>query len=160
MQTIIMRANKIWNAMGTLHWAEEPDTQNLGNERISYSHLILMWVRVLQCKVDPLHRGSAFEGIFLQSGTTYITKNGLSSLYRGKKKRTHETIIPKVMRLPSTMMRLPRFAAGEHSAWYEGTVDVWTAVSFSTRNKWNEWHLHSIHFRPLSLFGQPLVGNN
>lgn len=42
---------------------------------------------------------------------------------------THETIIPNVIRLPSIIMKLPRFAADEHSAWYDGTVEVCTVVS-------------------------------
>jgi hypothetical protein len=38
---------------------------------------------------------------------------------------TYETMIPKVIRLPSSMMKLPRLEAGEHSAWYAGTVEVY-----------------------------------
>jgi hypothetical protein len=37
---------------------------------------------------------------------------------------TNDIIIPNVMRLPSIIMRLPRRVAGEHSAWYVGTVEV------------------------------------
>jgi hypothetical protein len=37
---------------------------------------------------------------------------------------TYETMIPNVIRLPSIMIKLPLRVAGEHSAWYAGTVDV------------------------------------
>lgn len=38
---------------------------------------------------------------------------------------TYEAIMPKVTRHPSIMIKAPRLAAGEHSAWYDGTVEVW-----------------------------------
>lgn len=38
---------------------------------------------------------------------------------------TYEIMIPNVIRLPSIIIKLPRCAAGEHSAWYAGTVDVY-----------------------------------
>lgn len=42
---------------------------------------------------------------------------------------THDIMMPNVIKLPSIIMRLPLRAAGEHSAWYEGTVDVYAAQS-------------------------------
>ena len=41
---------------------------------------------------------------------------------------TYDTMIPNVIRLPSIMIKLPLRVAGEHSAWYDGTVDVWKVI--------------------------------
>ena len=54
----------------------------------------------------------------------YINEN---KLVIANGKVTYEIMIPNVIKLPSIIIKLPRLAMGEHSAWYDGTVEVFTS---------------------------------
>jgi hypothetical protein len=118
MPKTMIKARTIWKAIGTLHWADDPEAQNLEKTRSKTQHTSRIAGLNVQREINPLHKTIVSESLTpAVNMTAHVTGfNKFSTRTSTGKNCTHDNMIPNVMRLPSIIIKLPLLAAGEHSA--------------------------------------------